>query len=92
MGLLPHFVSVIAFQVRLRRILDFAVFACGSREVNRTLCEGSIFIYEKRWNPQGGPSFFKEGEGFEPSVLLQTPVFEAGSFDHSDNPPKFCAM
>ena len=27
-------------------------------------------------------------EGFEPPVRCRTPVFEAGSFNHSDNSPE----
>ena len=32
---------------------------------------------------------FAVSEGFEPPVRCRTPVFEAGSFNHSDNSPLF---
>ena len=33
-----------------------------------------------------------EGQGFEPWVPLDTPVFKTGAFDHSATPPKKWAI
>ena len=73
-------------------ILDRAVFASLSRGQSNPL-RGFSSTHYFTWNKKRSltASLFvsKEREGFEPSVLWQTPDFETGPFDHSGISPRF---
>ena len=66
-----------------------AVFASLSRVLSNPL-RGFDPLPLKQKEPHKGALFVsKEREGFEPSVLWQTPDFETGPFDHSGISPRF---
>ena len=56
---------VLAFGQNLRRLR----FTSFRRRLSNPLRGFGISLIEKIWSPQGAPYFFKEREGFEPSVL-----------------------
>ena len=73
-------------------ILDRAVFASLSRGQSNPLrgfSSSHYFTWNKKRSLTASLFVSKEREGFEPSVLWQTPDFETGPFDHSGISPRF---
>ena len=73
-------------------ILDRAMFASLSRGQSiplRGFSSTHYFTWNKKRSLTASLFVSKEREGFEPSVLWQTPDFETGPFDHSGISPRF---